>query len=455
MPLTFSIPPRIGPAPGLVLAASRSGAGKTTVTLGLGRALTRRGLVVQPVKNGPDYIDAAFQAAATGRPSLNLDTFAMSDELLSGLAGEAADGCDIVLAEGAMGLHDGSGSGPGRTGSSADLAVRFGWPVVLVVDVTAQAATAAAVALGLAAFDPRVRVAGVILNRVASDRHRQLVEVGFERIDIPVLGALPRDATLSLPERHLGLVQAEETTDLSAKLDRLADVLAREVDLDRILSIAAPTELGPGEGRAGPAIPPPGGRIALARDEAFSFMYAHVLSGWRRAGATILPFSPLADEPPPDDADCCWLPGGYPELHAGRLASASRFKNGLAAFAEHHAVHGECGGYMVLGETLEDAEGVTHPMAALLPVRMSFARRRLHLGYRIAQLDADCALGAAGTVLTGHEFHYAAICDDDSAPADLARVSEPGGRVLGPMGHRRGRVSGSFFHAIATGGRSS
>lgn len=451
--MTFSTPPRPGRAPGLVIAAARSGSGKTTVTLGLGRALTRRGLVVQPVKNGPDYIDAAFQAAATGRPSLNLDTFAMPDDLLRGLATEAAGAgaCDIVLAEGAMGLHDGSGSKPGRTGSSADLAARFGWPVVLVIDVTAQAATAAAVALGLARFDPRLHVAGVILNKVASDRHRRLVEAGFARTDIPVLGALPRDAALALPERHLGLVQAAETADLAAKLDHLADIVDREVDLDRILSLAAPTQLGPGEGRVGPAIPPPGGRIALAQDDAFSFMYGHVLSGWRQAGATILPFSPLAGEPPPMDADFCWLPGGYPELHAGRLASATRFKAGLAAFAERHPVHGECGGYMVLGEALEDADGVTHPMAGLLPVRMSFARRQLRLGYRIARLETDCALGGAGTVLTGHEFHYASVCERESAPADLAHVSDSKGHSFGTVGHRRALVSGSFFHAIAAG----
>jgi cobyrinic acid a,c-diamide synthase len=196
------------------------------------------------------------------------------------------------------------------------------------------------------------------------------------------------------------------------------------------------------------ALPPPGQRIALAEDAAFSFAYPHLVSGWRRAGAEIVPFSPLADEPPPDTCDSCWLPGGYPELHAGRLAQAARFKSGLARFAVTRPVHGECGGYMVLGESLEDADGVTHPMTGLLSHATSLAARRLHLGYRSARLLAPCALGPTGTELRGHEFHYASLTAPGRDEA-LAALFDAEGNALGPAGGRRGQVSGSFFHAIA------
>jgi cobyrinic acid a,c-diamide synthase len=198
----------------------------------------------------------------------------------------------------------------------------------------------------------------------------------------------------------------------------------------------------------GLALPPPGQRIALARDAAFSFVYPHVLAAWRRAGAELLPFSPLADEAPPEGADSCWLSGGYPELHAGRLAAAARFLDGLRRFAATRPVHGECGGHMVLGEVLEDAAGERHAMAGLLGHSTSFARRKMNLGYRQARLLSDGVLGRDGTVLRGHEFHYATVTqpgDDDP----LAMLSDGEGRQIGSAGGRRGRVSGSFFHAIA------
>ncbi|WP_181706170.1 cobyrinate a,c-diamide synthase [Chthonobacter rhizosphaerae] len=438
-------------APGLLVAAPKSGSGKTTVTLGLQRALARRGLTVRGLKSGPDYIDPAFHAAATGASAANLDSFAMPPALLDGLAAEAAAGADLVVAEGSMGLFDGVGHTPGRTGASADVAARLGWPVVLVLDVSGQAQSAAAVALGCARFDARITVAGVILNKVASERHRRLVTEGMERIGLPVFGALSKAAGLILPERHLGLVQAGETADLAARLDALADAVADAVDLDAVVAAAQPTRA------AAPAhpvlpLPPPGGRIAIARDAAFSFVYPHVEAGWRAAGASLHPFSPLADEAPDETCDALWLPGGYPELHAGRLAAAVRFRAGVRRFAETRPVHGECGGYMVLGETLEDEAGVVHPMLGLLPVATSYARRRLHLGYRVATLLADTPLGPAGAVLTGHEFHYASVTSPSPEPREaFATVTDATGAVLGPTGHRRGSVTGTFFHAIARG----
>jgi cobyrinic acid a,c-diamide synthase len=300
---------------------------------------------------------------------------------------------------------------------------------------------------GFASHDPAVRIAGVVLNRVASERHRALVADAIAALDIPVLGALPRDTGIALPERHLGLVQAGEHSDLAALIDRLAAAAERHIDLDAVVSHAGPL-------RPGSAIdpltvlPPPGQRIALARDQAFSFVYPHVIDAWRKAGAEILPFSPLADEAPPERADSCWLPGGYPELHAETLAAARNFATGLKRFAEARPVHGECGGYMVLGESLEDAAGRRHPMSGLLGHWTSFARRKLHLGYRTARLLSASVLGTAGTVIRGHEFHYATLMSaGDDVP--FADVADAEGRPLPMSGGRRGHVTGTFFHAIA------
>ena len=434
---------------GLLIAAPRSGSGKTTITLGLQRALARRGLAVRGLKCGPDYIDPAFHAAATGAPSANLDSYSMPDALLGAIAREAAHAADILIAEGSMGLFDAVPGPEGHTGASADIAALLGWPVLLVIDVSGQAQSAAAVALGCMRYDPRITVAGVILNKVASPRHERLTRQGMERIGLPVLGALPREASLILPERHLGLVQAGETEDLHARLDALADAIAQAVDLDAVIAAAGPTRLPTATEPELPALPPPGRRIAIARDAAFSFVYPHVEAGWRAAGATLVPFSPLADEPPPEDCDACWLPGGYPELHAGRIAGASRFLAGLRRFATTQPVHGECGGYMVLGSGLTDAEGTRHAMAGLLSVETSFAKRKMNLGYRRAVLQADGPLGPAGGVLAGHEFHYATVvATGEDRP--FALVTDPHGSAPAPAGSRRGLVTGSFFHAIAT-----
>jgi len=307
------------------------------------------------------------------------------------------------------------------------------------------------VAAGFSGFDPAVRLAGVVLNRVGSARHRALVEGAIARLGIKVLGAIPRDGALTLPERHLGLVQAREHADLAARLARLADAVERHCDVAAIIDAAQTWMPGtsPGMTDADAAlIAPPGQRIALASDAAFTFMYAHLLDGWRRAGAEIVSFSPLADAGPPDDCDACWLPGGYPELHAGALAAAQNFRTGLARFAATRPVHGECGGYMVLGEGLVDADGAHHAMAGLLGHATSFAQRKLHLGYRTARLLAACPLGAAGATVRGHEFHHASLI----APGrdePLAKIADAQGRAIDVAGSRRASVSGTFFHVIA------
>lgn len=430
-----------------MISAPASGTGKTTVTLGLIAALRARGMAVQPFKSGPDYIDPAFHAAAAGRPSVNLDGWAMPQAMVRALAatGESAD---IVVAEGSMGLFDGvAAPGAWGTGASADIAALTGWPVVLVLDVGGQAQTAAAVARGLAGFRADVAVAGVVLNRVASPRHEALVRAGMEAAGVRVFGALPREASVTLPERHLGLVQAEEQGDLAGFLARAGDFVARHLDLDALVAAAGVAHIEGKPAQDEGPVAPPGQRIALARDAAFSFVYPHLLAAWRAAGAEVLPFSPLADEAPDASADVCWLPGGYPELHAGRLAAAERFRAGLTAFAGTRPVHGECGGYMALGQGLVDRDGTRHRMAGLLGLETSFAKRRMHLGYRLAELLAPMPGAAQGARLRGHEFHYATILSQPDAP--LARVTDATGAEIAETGARRGRVTGSFFHLIA------
>ncbi len=430
--------------PGLMIAAPSSGTGKTTVMLGLLRALRDDGVAVQPFKSGPDYIDPAFHHAASGRRSFNLDSWAMPQTMLDGLAA-AADGADLVLAEGAMGLFDGVATpGAAGNGASADIARRMGWPVVLVVDVSGQAQSAAATALGFARYDPALPIAGVILNRVASPRHERLARGGMAAVGLPVFGALPRRGDLTLPERHLGLVQAGEHADLDARIAACAAFVRAHVDLAALRTAAAATTCPPAPRRP---FAPPAQRIALAQDAAFSFTYPHILDAWHSAGAEILPFSPLADEAPDATADIVWLPGGYPELHAGRLSAATTFHAGLTAHARARPVHGECGGYMVLGQALIDAEGTSHHMAGLLGLVTSYAQRRMHLGYRKATLHAEVAGLRPGTTLHGHEFHYSTILEQPDTP--LARVTDAEGQAVAETGSCRGRVSGTFFHLIA------
>ncbi|CAM3320142.1 cobyrinate a,c-diamide synthase [Paracoccus nototheniae] len=435
--------------PGLMISAPASGTGKTMLMLGLLTALRRKGLGVQPFKSGPDYIDPGFHLAASGRASFNLDAWAMEPgRIAAHVTGQPT--ADLVLAEGSMGLFDGvAKAGETGIGSSAEIAVMMGWPVVLVVDVGGQAQSAAATARGFATLRPDLPFAGVVLNRVASARHEALIREGMVEAGIRVLGALPRQGNITLPERHLGLVQAEETAGLQAILDHAGDFVGAHCDLDAIVAAAACRALPD----SAPALPltPPGMRIALARDAAFSFVYPHVVEAWRRAGATLLPFSPLADEGPDDSADCCWLPGGYPELHAPRLAACDGFRRAMHRFAATRPVHGECGGYMTLGAGLVDAAGDRHQMLGLLGLETSYAKRRMHLGYRRAQpLQPLPGLGVQP--LRGHEFHYASILSQPDAAlarvtdATGAEVAETGSRVAMPGG---GQVTGTFFHLIA------
>ncbi|MEO0773375.1 MAG: cobyrinate a,c-diamide synthase, partial [Pseudomonadota bacterium] len=310
-------------------------------------------------------------------------------------------------------------------------------PVVLVVDAGRMAGSAAALVEGFARHDPQVRVAGVILNNLGSERHGTMVRRALDPVGIPVLAALQRARDLTHPERHLGLVQAGERADLDAFMDRAADMLEASLDHAALMALFAPLPAAP---RA-PSVPPPAQVIAVAQDEAFAFAYPHLLQDWRDAGADIRMFSPLANEAVPA-AGFVFLPGGYPELHAGRLAAADHFLNSLRNAAQNIDIYGECGGYMVLGDGLVDADGTRHAMAGLLRLETSFAARRLHLGYR----DLTPLGGVFDGPLKAHEFHYAATLKADGPALFDARDAQ--GTALPPMGLRDGRVCGSFAHII-------
>jgi len=427
---------------GLMIAAPQSGSGKTTVTLGLLRALKRRGVALAPGKAGPDYIDPAFHAAASGQTCLNYDPWAMRGDLLLANASLQSQGGRMLLIEAMMGLFDGAADG---SGSAGDLAGLLGLPVILVIDCASMSHSVAALAHGFANFHPDVLMPGIILNNVASARHEGMLRQALEKARIEVIGALPRNEKLALPQRHLGLVQAGENEKLATLIDDAADLMESRIDLDVLLRLAkrATTKTAPANI---PRLSPPGQKVAVARDVAFAFFYEHMLLGWQRRGAEIAFFSPLADEAPAADCDAVVLPGGYPELHAGRLAGARGFKAGMQAAIERGIpVYGECGGYMVLGQGLIDAEGVRHEMLGALPLVTSFAEPKRHLGYRRLEPASEFFWNME---LSAHEFHYASVVSEGEADGRLFASRDALGADLGGAGLRRSNVAGSFMHVI-------
>ena len=430
---------------GLIIAAPSSGAGKTTLTLALLRHFSREGLNIRAAKSGPDYIDPRFHAAACGQDCLNLDAWAMTPERLAALAHPTPDQNPakdrLLLIEGAMGLFD--GAPPEGQGSVADLARHLRLPVILVVDAGRMAQSIAPLVMGFARHDPQVQITGLILNNVGSPRHAAMLRQALAPCGIPIVAALPRAKDLQTPSRHLGLVQAQERDDLDTFMNRAADHLSRGIpgdttpDLSTIPDLAAPLPM-PGPNRP---LSPPAQRIALAQDQAFAFAYPHMIGDWRQAGAEIIPFSPLADEAVPR-ADFVFLPGGYPELHAPQIAAAHNFLTSLRHHAQTRPVYGECGGYMVMGETLVDAEGTPHHMAGLLPLATSFETRQRHLGYR--QITAT--QGPLTGPYKAHEFHYATTLYANGTPLFTARDAM--GEPLPDMGLIKGHSAGSFAHII-------
>ena len=433
---------------GLMIAAPASASGKTTVTLGLLRALRNAGYAIAPGKAGPDYIDPAFHAAASGELCLNFDPWGMRRELLLANAALHMSGGKVLVIEAMMGLYDGAADG---RGSAADLATLLGLSVVLVVDCARTSHSVAALVSGFANFRVDTRIVGVVLNRVGSDRHEKMLRDALAGIRMPVVGVLRSDPTLNLPQRHLGLVQAGEHAELEDFIDRAASAVSAQCDLDALMRTARHIPDRTSQANID-RLPPIGQKIAVARDIAFAFSYEHMLMGWGRRGAEIAFFSPMADEAPDADADAVYLPGGYPELHAGRLAAADNFRAGVLAAEKRGArVFGECGGYMVMGEGLIDEHGHTHRMLGLLPLTTSYATRKRHLGYRRVRPIDDVLFKAR---MAAHEYHYATIVSE--GPADRLFVVEDAlGEPLGELGLRRGQVAGSFIHLIDIMGGSA
>ncbi len=438
-------------ARGVIIAAPASGSGKTVLVASLLRLLSHRGITVAAAKLGPDYIDPAFHARASGAPCLNIDLWAMRPETVAILLDRLNRSAELAVVEGVMGLFDGAADG---NGSTADFAALSGWPVILVVDARGQAASAGALVRGFTSHRPGVSIAGVIFNRVGGPGHGEMLRRAVEPLGIPVLACIPRVETFSLPERHLGLVQAREHPDIDRFLDSAAARLGEVLDVPALIALARPmTAIG--NSPADCTIPPLGQRIAVAKDDAFAFAYPSLLDAWHQAGAELHTFSPLAGDGPAGDADAIYLPGGYPELHAGRLASSETFFVELrSAAGRGTTIFGECGGYMALGAGLIDHSGERCAMAGLLPLVSSFAERRLHLGYRQATVLADGPLGRVGAPYRGHEFHYATIVDEGQG-APLFSCSDALGEPLGATGRSRGRVFGSFLHLIDRGGAAA
>lgn len=426
---------------GILVAAPHSRSGKTTLTLGILRALSDMGETIMPAKAGPDFIDPQFHAAATGRECVNLDPWAMRPELVSALASRAVSGGGTLIVEAAMGLFDGAADG---SGSAADLASMLRLPVILVIDSSRQSHSVAALARGFRDHRTDVLLSGLIFNRVGSARHEAMLRAAVEPLGIPVVGAVRRDDRLALPERHLGLVQAREHEGLEAFIVQAAEIVRQSIDLGKLMRLANSVPQG-AAAAAVPRIAPLGQHIAVARDDAFAFCYPHLLSGWRRQQAEISFFSPLAGEAPDGRADAIYLPGGYPELHAGVLAAAEKCHSAIQTAAKAgKIIYGECGGYMTLGEGLVDAEGNRHKMFGLLPLETSFAETKRHLGYR--QIKALHGSPFSGNY-RGHEFHYAPIVSEGQADR-LFSVADALGETLGEVGLRRGSVCGSFMHLI-------
>ena len=432
--------------PRFVVAAPRSGEGKTTVALGLMAALRHRGLRVQGYKVGPDYLDTGYQRYAAGTPGRNLDLFMMGEEAVARALGESA--ADVAVVEGVMGLFDGHRDGVTPT-STADVAKRLRAPVVLVLDASHMAASVGALALGFRTFDPQIDVAGVILNRWNPARSKVAEEAALAAAGVEALGFLPAGDGVALPSRHLGLVVADELgAEVAGVMDRLGDLVEGHVDVDRLLAIAgaAPELTAPAasidaspSAAAPSAASPRGPRLAVAWDAAFAFYYADNLALLRAHGAELVPFSPLTAAELPV-CDGLYLGGGYPELHAEALSANVPFRRRLvAAVRDGLPTYAECGGLLYLSESLVDLEGRTWPLIGAVPGRAAMHRRLQGMGYREASVFADSLLGQAGSLARGHEFHYSA-CELDNArhPAYLVDGA--------PEGYAAGDLFASYIH---------
>ncbi|MFU2210923.1 cobyrinate a,c-diamide synthase [Solidesulfovibrio sp. C21] len=457
------------PGRGLVVAGTRSGCGKTSVALGLMRALSRRGLRVQAFKAGPDFIDPGHHGLATGRVSHNLDDWMCGSDVVREIFARYAADADVVVVEGVMGLFDGF-SATDDAGSTARLAKTLGLPVLLVADAASMARSTAAMVSGFTDFDPELEFCGVALNNAGSDSHRELLAevMAVSLPDVPLWGVLPRRPEITMPSRHLGLVTAETDTDALSRLDALADWVENSFDLPaRIQSLpplwgsggaVVPRRGGPGgaepllaAGGASPSFPSSTSStsplIGVARDAAFCFYYAENLRLLEAAGARLAYFSPLSDTALPEGVGGLYLGGGYPELFAPTLAANAAMRGAIREFcAAGRPVLAECGGFMYLMESLVDKAGRRQAMAGVFPFRAIMGERFSALGYREAVTRADTPLGPAGTRLRGHEFHYSRLDGDTDEVAAVYALTGRKGPIDAPEGFLRGNTLGSYVH---------
>lgn len=439
-----------------VIAGTHSGCGKTTVSLALMAALRARGLKVQPFKVGPDFIDPGFHTQAAGHASRNLDGWMLTRSYNQALFRRLLSGADAAVVEGVMGLFDGY-DGTTEAGSTAEMAKWLDIPVVLVVDARSMARSAAALVYGFSRFDPKLRLAGVIFNRIGGAGHLSYLREAMAASlpHIPVLGGIPREDLMQIPERHLGLVTADEILLGDSWRESVVRLMERHVDVDRLLGETVGTaidmnESAPVSSTRGISA---GGRpltVAVARDAAFCFYYLDNLELLGQAGVEIRFFSPLAGEPLPACACGLYLGGGYPEIHAAILAGDVPFREDIRLAARRGMpIYAECGGLMSLGRFIETADGVRYPMAGLLPFGTRMLSRRKALGYTEVELRADCLLGRAGARLRGHEFHYSEIVEEDfgASPVDLVyRLHHRKYEAPREEGFRMGPVLASYVH---------
>lgn len=432
--------------PRLVIAAPHSHAGKTTITLALLAAFTQRGLRVAPFKVGPDYIDPQLHRQVVGRPSYNLDTYLIPGERVCETFSRVAHDADLAVVEGVMGLFDGSAP-TSRVGSTAEVAALLRAPILLVIDASGMAASVGALLRGFRTYDPEVHVAGVILNRLGSAGHLRYLMPAIEREGVEVLGYLTKDATLTIPERHLGLLPTSEEDRVTPLLERLTSLARDSIALERVMQLAqtAPALVHrppPSPDAIGPRI-----RLAWAQDHAFHFTYQENIDVLTAAGATILPFSPVHDAALPPDTDAVWLGGGFPEHFAAQLAANTGMRQALRTHAaQGRPIYAECGGLMYLCEWLEDQQGQRYPQVGLIPGGTRMTTRLQQFGYAEATFLQDTLLGPAGTSVRGHRFHYSVYEPGYTSLACAYNITRASTGETQAEGFCQGNVLATYLH---------
>lgn len=431
---------------GVVIAAPASGSGKTTFTLGLLAALKNRGMKPAGFKIGPDFIDAGLHSMITGLPGRNLDGWMLDRSVNLEIFGQGARDADIAVAEGVMGLFDGF-SGASEAGSTAQMAKWLGLPVLLVADASKTARSFAALVKGFAEFDPDCTICGVAANNIAGPGHLKYLEEAMQQVpEVPFLGGIPRNSRAAIPERHLGLYTAEDKVLPEEKINQLAGLVAENLDMDRLISILPETEL---PATKPTALPQPCVRVAVAKDSAFCFYYEDNLDTLRENGCEIVFFSPLTDRELPEGTGGIYLGGGYPELYARTLSENTSMKKSiLDACMSGMPVYAECGGFMYLCRSLEDAEGNIFEMTGVFGFETGMEKRLSSLGYREIQTSADTLLGPCGTMVRGHEFHYSHLKNPDaeSRAQNVYTASDRAGKSRSAAGWLARNCLGSYVH---------